>query len=204
MTCLPPTGMRTLWINSMASLRTKTEIPMFCARWELREIISLSWQQKLNLVFLANPLYSVVGSLISLKTEFPDLGLPATTCMQQEKAGDPLWLEGARRAGDTNPEPHCAGSPGFTCSHLQTAGNKLELVWSQQHQQHSQAKFTASWSTSRESLTIRLHISVYCNKMKERVGCSVSFNHLCFCVRLLNMLFHKSIWVTKAIEQCRP
>lgn len=166
----------------------------------------------LNFLFLVNPLYLSVVSQISLKPKFIygwPLGLPTTThkARSRRELGK-LCVGGGRdrsRHQDWLPDqpPELLAHPAAT---FRLPGDEPGPGLFPIASMTSSGNFTAALSTSWASLTIKLHVYVYCYKMKEWVGCSVSFNHLYFYIRLLNTLLHmhKSIWVTKDIEPCLP
>lgn len=105
---------------------------------------------------------------------------------------------------DTKPNPQLEGSPGSSCSHLQTTLRWTGSCFNPVAWMKCTGNFSAPLSIFWASLTTKLHVYVYYYKIKEWVGCNVSFNHLYFYIRLLNMLLHthKSVWVTKDIEHC--
>lgn len=198
-------------MNSIACLRKNTEIPVFYARWELHKIISLSQQKKLNFVFLVNRLYSHVGPQMCLTPKLTcgwALGSPTTThkaCSSRDLGHLCGWQGQGQR--QTPKRTHSwQDLLDLHSSTFRVAADELGAGFIPIASMTRTGNFTAALSTSWASLAIKLHVYVYCYKMKEWVGCSVSFNHLYFYIRLLNMLLHthKSIWVTKDIEHCLP
>lgn len=166
----------------------------------------------LTFPFLVNPLYPAVGSQVCLKPKFIygwPLGLPTSpheVCSSRDLGK--LCVRGGRdRTGHQNlPTDQLAELLAHSSATSRLPRGELGGGLFPTASMTSSGNFTAALSTPWASLAIKLHVYVYYYKMREWVGCGVSFNQLYFYVRLLNMLLHthKSIWVTKDIEHCLP